>query len=160
MQEFLFKYVEETDSFCAIRYQGDEADVIVPPMHWGKPVTILFDDLFKGHNEIRSVSIPDTVTEIGGFVFDGCNNLKHVELPASLESMWQYAFARCGVENITLPDRYSQIIPFTFLDCKSLQQVVCGSGMKKIYAHAFRGCDSLTDLLCGPDVDIDLEYKR
>ena len=160
MQDFLFKYVEETDSFCAIHYQGDAADVVVPSMHWGKPVNILFDDLFKGHGEIRSVSIPDTVTEIGGFVFDGCNGLKHVELPAALESMWQYAFARCGVESITLPDRYTQIIPFTFLDCKSLRRVVCGSGMKKIYAQAFRGCDSLTDLQCSSTVDIAPDYKE
>lgn len=160
MQDFLFKYVEETDSFCAIHYKGDAADVVVPSMHWDKPVTILFDDLFKGHGDIRSVSIPDTVTEIGGFVFDGCNGLKHVELPAALESMWQYAFARCGVESITLPDRYTQIIPFTFLDCKSLRRVVCGSGMKKIYPHAFRGCDSLTDLQCSSTVDIAPDYKE
>lgn len=84
MQEFFFRYVEETDSFCAISYRGDAAEVAIPPMHWGKPVTILFDNLFKGHAEIRSVVIPDTVTEIGGFVFDSCCNLKHIKLPDAL----------------------------------------------------------------------------
>lgn len=160
MQEFLFKYVEETDSFCAISYHGDDIDVSIPSTHWGKPVTILFDDLLKNHAEIRSIVIPDTVTEIGGFVFDGCINLKHINLPDVLESMWQYAFTRCGLESIDLPDRVTQIIPYTFMDCKSLRQVFCGNGMKKIYAHSFKGCDSLVNLQCSPDVDIDPNFKE
>lgn len=73
--------------------------------------------------------------------------------------MWQYAFARCGIETIVLPDRYTQIIPYTFLDCTALRQVVCGSGMQKIYPHAFRGCRSLTLLQCSPTVDIASDYK-
>ncbi len=159
MQEFIFKYVEESDSFCAISYRGDETDVVIPPVHWGKPVTILFDDLFKGHTEICSVAIPDTVTEIGGFVFDGCLNLKHISLPNSLESMWQYAFARCGLETIELPPNVTQIIPFTFMDCKSLTKVTCGPNMRKIYAHAFKGCDNLTVLQHHPKVETSPDYR-
>lgn len=159
MQEFLFKYVEESDSFCAVCYQGDAAEVVIPQTHWGRPVTILFDDLFKGHAEVRSVAIPDTVTEIGGFVFDGCINLRHINLPAALESMWQYAFTRCGLETIVLPDRVTQIIPYTFMDCKRLRQVRCGSGMRKIFAHSFKGCDSLDGIVCDPSVFVDPDFK-
>lgn len=73
--------------------------------------------------------------------------------------MWQYAFTRCGLEDIVLPDKVMQIIPYTFMDCKSLRQVYCGSGIKKIHAHSFKGGDSLTDIQCGPDVYVDPDFK-
>ena len=86
MQEFFFKLVEETDSYCAMSYHGDEPHVIIPSTHWGRPVTMLFDDLFKNHHEITSVVIPDSVREIGGFAFDSCDNLLNITLPANLRA--------------------------------------------------------------------------
>ena len=154
MQEFLFK-MTEAETFSVTGYTGDEAEVVIPKMHWGRPVTVLFDDLFKGHAEITSVRIPDTVTDIGEFAFDGCRNLRHVELPEDLEHIWPYAFARCGIEEIRLPDKILSVAPFTFKDCRDLKKIVCGSGMKKIYGYAFSGCESLSELLFAPGVNID-----
>jgi len=145
--EFWFKQIEENETFCAIRYIGNHEDVVIPAMHWGHPVSALFDDLFKGHSEIRSVAIPDTVTQIGGFVFDGCSALHHIVLPTALQDMWQYAFVRSSIEEVVIPDGVSHIIPFTFKDCKRLRRVVCGTGMQKIYPNAFAGCDALEEFI-------------
>ncbi|MBR0072492.1 MAG: leucine-rich repeat domain-containing protein [Bacteroidales bacterium] len=160
MENFSYKYVPESDSFCAIGYQGHSPEVVVPSMHWGKPVTILFDNLFRGHAEIRSVLLPDTLTEIGACVFDGCMELRHIALPDSLESMWQYAFARCGLESVELPPKVTQVIPFTFFDCKRLQTVACGPNLKKIYAHAFQGCHSLVELRHSQQTIVSPDYKN
>ena len=146
MQDFFYKYVEETDSFCAQKYTGDDCEVTIPSMHWGKPVTMLYDDLFKGHAEIESIHIPDTVREIGGFVFDGCTALRHITLPQSLENMWQYAFVRSSIEEIVLPKSVRYIVPFTFKDCKDLRRVVGNKGLLKVWMSAFEGCTKLTDL--------------
>ena len=59
MQEFDFKYAVN-DTYMAVRYYGDEADVVIPDTWYGKPVSVLGEDLFKGH------------------AFDGCDRLKHV----------------------------------------------------------------------------------
>ncbi len=160
MEDFIYKYVPESDSFCAIGYLGDKRDVAVPAMHWGKPVTILYDNLFRGHAEIRSVTLPDTITEIGACVFDGCMDLRHISLPNSLESMWQYAFARCGLETVALPPKVTQVIPFTFFDCKRLHTVECGENLQKIYAHAFKGCDSLKYLSHSPKTIVSPDYQN
>lgn len=54
MQEFDFKYVVN-DTYMAVRYYGDEADVVIPDTWYGKPVSVLGEDLFKGHTEIHSI---------------------------------------------------------------------------------------------------------
>ena len=147
MQEFCYTYIPETDSFALDGYKGDEAEVVIPAAQAGKPVTMVFDSVFRRHAEITSVRFPDGVHFIGSYVFDGCTNLRRVELPASLETLYQYAFARCGIEEIVLPEK-TRYIPFgAFKDCKSLRRVVCNDALAEISGHAFDGCDRLTDIV-------------
>lgn len=153
MQDFFYRILED-GTYCVTEYRGDEADVVIPDTYGGKPVTVLFDRLFRGHSEITSVRIPDTVTDIGSFVFDGCSSLKHIDLPPALSNMWDAAFARSSVEEIVLPDGITSIVPFTFKDCKELKRFVCNPGLKKIYAWAFHGCSNLKDFQCGPDTEV------
>ena len=40
--------------------------------------------LFAGCKKLTSVTIPDTVTDMGEFVFEGCYNLKHIKLSSEL----------------------------------------------------------------------------
>ena len=156
MQEFIYKQLEDY-SYCVIGYRGDEEDVVIPESYCGSRVTVVFDNLFRGHSEIRSVWIPDSVTDIGEFEFDGCVNLRQILLPSELRTLWGYTFVRCGLEEIVLPDKLTILPPFAFKDCKQLKKVVCGAGIKKICSWVFAGCDRLTEFVCGEDVEISPE---
>ena len=46
MQEFEFQINYDEKSYTLRKYKGDEKVVIIPEMYGGKPVTILFDDMF------------------------------------------------------------------------------------------------------------------
>ena len=85
MQEFYYRRVED-GTFCLTGYEGDEADVVIPD---DKVFTILSDKIFRGHTEIRSVRIPDSVTDLGEFLFDGCLNLHSLKLPKELKRTGQ-----------------------------------------------------------------------
>ena len=146
MQEFNFQINVDEASYALMHYEGDEAEVVIPDTFGGKPVTVIADKVFAAHSEIRSIHIPNTVTDLGEFVFDGCEALRHIELPESLERLWGYTFVRCGLEEIVLPDRLKVIPPFAFKDCKNLKKAVGGTGLQKIYAWAFGGCDNLADV--------------
>lgn len=139
---FNYKIIDD-GSFCITSYKGKEEHVVIPD-HLG--ATILYDDLFKAHTEITSVVIPDTITNIGGFVFDGCINLKSITLPKNLNNMWQYALTRCGIETITIPGNVTSIVPFTFYQCRNLKTVILSEGTKKICSWAFKDCASLTEV--------------
>ncbi len=156
MQEFSYQIIEN-GTYCVTGYQGDEAHVVVPERVNGAPVTVLFDKLFRGHPEIETIKIPDTVTDLGEFVFDGCEKLRHIDLPSGLICLWGNTFARCGIEEIVLPDTLAVLPPFAFKECKNLRKVVCGTGMKKIHAWAFGGCEKLTEVVHDPSVEISSE---
>ncbi len=153
MQIFDFKMID-TGHYAAMQYTGDEPAVVVPATYGGVPVTVLNDRLFSGHAEIETIDLPDIVTDIGEFVFEGCENLKAIKLPAKMISMWSYAFAYSGIEEIRLPDGVTSIAPFAFKDCKHLKRVICGKGMRKIESWAFGGCEQLEEVICAPDVEI------
>ena len=154
MDDFSFQLNYDEKSYTCTQYRGSVEDVVIPEMFLGKPVTILFDKLFSGHAEIRSVSIPDTVTDLGEFVFDGCAGLHELKLPSSLRYLWGYTFCRSGLEEIVLPDSVKIIPSYAFKDCTQLRRVVCGSGMQKISAWAFGGCEKLTEVVHARDVEV------
>lgn len=151
MQEFQFRLIDD-GTLCVQTYTGDEAEVTVPPDCDGVPVTVLNDGLFRDHKEITALLLPDCVTDLGEFLFDGCENLRQLTLPARLERLWGYTFVRSALEEVVLPDGVRTIPPFCFKDCKNLRRVVCGAGMQEIRAWAFGGCDRLSQVDCGPGV--------
>lgn len=154
MDQFSYQLNYDAETYTVTHYSGADETVTIPESFLGKPVTILFDKLFAGHDEIRSISIPVSVTDLGEFLFDGCVNLHHIELPPHLRYLWGYTFCRSGIEEIVLPDSLRIIPSYAFKDCIRLKRVVCGKGVKKIAAWAFGGCENLTDLVHGPDVEI------
>lgn len=52
------------------------------------------DDAFRNIATLTTVNLPETVTRIGSFAFDGCNNLKNLELSAALTYIDYYALPR------------------------------------------------------------------
>lgn len=151
-QSFTFKLLED-DTYCVTSYEGD-ANPVIPEVYRGAPVTIIADDVFKGRADITSVTIPDSVTDIGSFVFDGCFALKSVTLPDNLQNMWQYAFARSGIEQIVIPDGVRNIVPFTFFRCPTLRRVVMSKSVTTIYSNAFKDCPNLTEVIVARDCKI------
>lgn len=57
------------------KYTGTESTVILPSTISRWPVTKIGEDALKDNTTITSVTIPDSVTEIGSNAFAGCTNL-------------------------------------------------------------------------------------
>lgn len=153
MAEFLYKYADD-ETYCVIGYSGDERSVDIPDQYCGRDVTIVSDDLFKGHAELESVSLPANMRTLGGFVFDGCTRLHEVSLPGGITDIWQYAFVRSAVRTIDIPGSLQHIIPYVFKDCAQLETVSCHKGLQKIFANAFSGCSSLREISVPADTEI------
>lgn len=60
------------------KYTGKESTVILPSTINSWPVTKIGEDALKDNTTITSVTIPDSVTEIGSNAFAGCTNLTSV----------------------------------------------------------------------------------
>ena len=154
MQDFLFKTIVD-GTYMVIWYDGDEETVEIPDTYYGMPVRVIGDGVFKNKTWVKHVVIPENVMELGGFVFDGCENIETVSLPESLISIWQYAFVRSGFRELVIPEGVKNIIPFTFSECRKLERVTLLHEDVKIFSNAFRDCENLRELIVRGTPSID-----
>ena len=128
-------------------YSGNFADVVIPNTINGKKVTALGESLFSKHTELKSIYIPEDVTEIQYGVFWECTNLNEVVLPKSLILIDNSAFRGCkAIENIDFPDSLTQIGDSAFGDCTSLKKVDTNN-VEKLGTTAFYGCTALEEII-------------
>lgn len=65
-------------------------------------VTTIASYSFQGCADLKNISIPDGVTSIEYYAFYGCSGLKSITIPASVKTIGSYAFYNCtGVTTVT-----------------------------------------------------------
>ena len=116
------------------------------------PVTSIGERAFDWRTSLTSVTIPDSVTEIGGWAFSDCS-LTSVTIPNSVTSIGNYAFDGCtSLTSVTIPDSVTSIGFHAFFYCKSLASVTIPDSVTSIGAEAFSKCTSLTSVTIGNSV--------
>ena len=94
-----------------------------------------------------SYAIPDSVTSICHYAFDGCTSLTSVTIPDSVTSIGVWAFWDCtSLTSVTIPDSVTSIGDRAFVDCKSLVSVTIPDSVTSIGDCAFGSCKSLTGI--------------
>ncbi|MCI6389186.1 MAG: leucine-rich repeat protein [Ruminococcus sp.] len=91
-----------------------------------------------------SVTIPDSVTSIGGHAFYDCTSLTSITIPDSVTRIGWYAFENCkSLKYVTInTERVSSV----FKGCTSIESVILGNSVTEIGWSAFEGCTSLTSI--------------
>lgn len=59
------------------------------------------NNVFRGFEKLKSVTLPESVTHIGDTAFEGCKNLDSVLVPKSVTSIGSDAFSNCS-EKLTI----------------------------------------------------------
>ena len=110
-------------------------------------VTSIGGSAFWGCSGLKSVTIPDGVTSIGEGAFRGCSGLTSVTIGNGATSIGDWAFDGCsGLKSITIPDSVTSIGEGAFSDCDGLTSVTIGNSVTNIGKWAFDGCSGLTDI--------------
>ena len=99
-----YGYNSDGDSYSVVGIKNATvADLVIPSTYEGKPVTAIQDNAFRGLG-FRSVEIPDSITSIGEYAFADCTALTSIEIPDSVKSIGFGAFENCSnMTSITLP---------------------------------------------------------
>lgn len=73
-----------------------------------------------------SVTIPDSVTEIGSAAFLGCVTLTSVTIPEGVTEIGSQAFSVCtSLTSVTIPASVTSVSYLAFAYCSSLKEVYC-----------------------------------
>lgn len=96
-------YIKE-DELTLVSYTGTAENVIIPQSVDGMTVTGIEDEVFRDNTNIRSVTIPDTVSYFGKYLFQD-STLRSINIPKKLKIIPDFTFFRCSkLENVEFHD--------------------------------------------------------
>jgi hypothetical protein len=133
------------DTITITRYIGTGA-VTIPTNFDGLAVTTIGEGAFYECADVDSVTIPNSITDIGqrAFRFSG---LTSVTVPGSVSSIEAGTFSDCtSLTNATLENGVTNIGDYAFQGCFSLAQVTIPDSVTSIGDVAFAGCIGLTSV--------------
>ena len=92
--------------------------------------------------------IPNSVTSIGGSAFYNCSGLTSVTIGESVRIIGRSAFTGCsGLTEVTIPNSVTSILFGTFEACSGLTSVTIGNSVANIEQYAFRNCRGIESIV-------------
>jgi len=157
------------DYVYIVNFVGDETELVISDEVNGMKINGILDDVFKGNQQLVSISLPMGIRELPDGLFAGCSNLQYVKLPEEASEFPADIFADCNslsevvlprqmteipaghfqnssITKIDLPDCVTTIGDSAFAGCRKLKSVTLSRNLAHIGENAFQLCAGLTTL--------------
>ena len=94
-----------------------------------------------------SITIPNSVTEIGEKAFYYCSSLASITIPNSVTYIGDWTFSYCSsLTSITIPNSVTYIGNNAFSSCSSLTSITIPNSVTSIGNSAFSNCSKITEV--------------
>ena len=106
-------HITDIAAWCKITFEMVQSN----PLYYA-------DDLYVNGTLVTDLVIPNDMTSIGDYAFNGYTGLASVTIPNSVTSIGDYTFYRCSsLMSITIPNSVTSIGGGAFYNCKNLKEV-------------------------------------
>lgn len=86
-----------------------------------KGTEIICNNAFSGCESINTITLPETIKQIGEWAFSDCENLERIDIKEGVQNIGDLAFDRCiSLQSITLPSTIERIGQMVFKGVKSI----------------------------------------
>ncbi len=104
-------------------------------------VTSIGGAAFQNCSALESIDIPNSVTSIGSSAFQACSALRSIDIPYSVTSIGSSTFQACSaLRSIDIPYSVTSIGDEAFKDCSQLGSLIIPNSVTSIGDNAFNGC--------------------
>ncbi len=163
MTKKMFDFDKLDDGWELAKYNYNDdpriTSIEIPEKYKFKKVKSIGAKAFSSASFLKSVAVPDTVTNIGAAAFEYCEQLEETVLPSSLKIIDYNTFKFCGsLRKIELPAKVAVIRSFAFSKCTSLEKITLPEMLCVIYNGAFEDCAGLREV-CFPDSEVTILGK-
>ena len=128
-----------------------------PVRKLGKNSTVAASSRWWPTYYMRSITIPDTVSEIASSAFSGCTDLQSLEVEAPSLKIGDSAFYNArALVCVLLSGDVESVGIRAFEGCDNLSLFIVEGGIRRIGSGAFRNCAQLSGLRMGIDLVEDI----
>lgn len=165
----LFQYVKSNDEYLVCGYTGDKWKTIIFQNQYQNHKVVAISEnsfsesnveevimtegyhriehgAFQGCIRLTQVVLSSTLKEMQTNVFRGCQGIKTIMLPASLELIGDYAFASSGLKKISIPSTVYWMGKGIFSYCERLESITLPENLQEIPEEMFKGCSAFRDI--------------
>lgn len=125
--ELVNKSLNSADSLYSVATELNKIEIDKLPQVLSKEIIeVCEEDLGEGKikdyafyecRNLKEITIPNGVTEIGEYAFRGCKSLESITIPDGVTTIGDYAFSYCdNLTSITIPDSVTSIGKYAFYD--------------------------------------------
>lgn len=120
------------------------SEITIPEKHNGGNVIGIDNEGFAYCENLKSITIPDSVTNIGDYAFAYCDKLTDINMGSGVTNIGLYAFSGCtALASINLSENLQTIDEYAFYACENLVNISIPDSVISVGANAFTNCDSL-----------------
>ena len=142
-------FPENCPSFTTIPTSCCSGNTSLTNVTFGNYISIIGNNAFENCTSLHSFTLPNTITSIGNFAFNGCLNLIIVNMlnTTTITSIGTNAFSNCtGLTTLYFPENCPSFTTIPASCCSNntlLTTVTLGNYISTIGNYAFENCTSL-----------------
>ena len=146
-EEGAYKYAVYDDGTAIIvEHTGDEAEIVVPEMLGGYPVSAIASAAFYGNLNATSVTMGKNLEIIGSSAFNGCIKLSKVVIPESVWAIYPDAFTDTPWYNSLTEDEFVIVGDSVLLKYNGKDTTVVIPNTVKHTSAVFMGNETIKDI--------------